>query len=115
MNFNKEENNYEKTGFWKKTAAGLLSLLIVAGCTPLTNFGEILIGDKGIVAFADGAYADYLQNTQKAVKFNNIDWYIIEDNSTALNAGTVTLLSKDPIGMSVFNNPGITNPNVYNG
>ena len=36
--------------------------------------------------------------------FNNIDWYIIEDDSTAVDAGTVTLLAKEPIFHRSFNN-----------
>lgn len=60
--------------------------------------------------FTPGAYINYFPNgsddaealAAKVVTFNNKDWYIIEDNSTAVNAGTVTLLAKDPIGSSKF-------------
>ena len=38
----------------------------------------------------------------KQVTFNGIQWYIIQDNSTAVDAGTVTLLAKNPIGTSEF-------------
>ena len=39
----------------------------------------------------------------KVVKFNGYDWYLIEDNSTAADAGTVTLLAKDmSFGTSAF-------------
>lgn len=39
----------------------------------------------------------------KAVRFNDMDWYIIEDNATAANAGTLTLFAKDAAGQSQFN------------
>ena len=51
---------------------------------------------------ADTAYSSYVNNADKPVRFNNMDWYIIEDNSTAVDEGTVTLLAKDPIGVSKF-------------
>ncbi|SFQ34270.1 hypothetical protein SAMN02910358_01646, partial [Lachnospiraceae bacterium XBB1006] len=52
-------------------------------------------------AYAGNPYAS-LVNTTTSVKFNDMDWYIIADDSTAVDAGTVTLLSKDPIGASKF-------------
>ena len=47
-------------------------------------------------AYAGNSYAS-LVNTTTSVEFNDMDWYIIADDSTAVDAGTVTLLSKDPI------------------
>ena len=47
-------------------------------------------------------YSGYV-GTTTTVRFNNMDWYVIADNSTARNAGTVTLFAKDPIGSSLFN------------
>jgi hypothetical protein len=47
----------------------------------------------------------------KVVKFNGMDWYLIEDNSTSETEGTVTLFAKDTIGSSRFNNSN----NVYSG
>ena len=63
-----------------------------------------------MTAYADFAYGSYLVTetdnsdalAKKVVKFNGIDWYIIKDESTALNAGTVTLLAKDCLGASTF-------------
>ncbi|MBE5872007.1 MAG: hypothetical protein E7294_12235 [Lachnospiraceae bacterium] len=60
---------------------------------------------------ATGTYADYV-NTTKTVKFNDIDWYIIADDSTAADAGTITLLSKDPITAGGFNEDG-SEGNIY--
>ena len=60
------------------------------------------------------AYADYVVNDSddnetlenKVVHFNNVDWYILEDNSTAVDAGTVTLFATAPISTSKFDNTG---------
>jgi len=42
-------------------------------------------------------------NDKTVVKFNNYNWYIIADNSTAVDAGTVTLLAADTsFGTSKF-------------
>ena len=41
--------------------------------------------------------------TDKVVKFNGLDWYIIADDSSAVDRGTVTLLAKNPVGASKFN------------
>ncbi len=49
----------------------------------------------------ESLYGPFVKNAT-TVKFNNLDWYVIEDNATAENAGTVTLLAKDPIGTSKF-------------
>lgn len=74
-----------------------------------------------VSAAAQSAYAAYDVTTDAnktksgddltalAVKFNDIDWYIIEDNSTAADAGTVTLFAADPIGASEFH----SSSNVY--
>ena len=40
--------------------------------------------------------------SSKVVHFNNYDWYIIADDSTAEDEGTITLFAKDPIGASKF-------------
>lgn len=47
-----------------------------------------------------------LKNNSTVVHFDNKDWYLIEDNSSALNAGTVTLLSKECVGLSKYNESG---------
>ena len=47
--------------------------------------------------------------TNKQVTFNGYNWYIIADNSTAVNAGTVTLLAAESLGTSVFHGSS----NVY--
>ena len=64
-----------------------------------------------VTVTAATAYAGYVPTANddadalaaKVVKFNGYDWYLIEDNSTAADAGTVTLLAKDmSFGTSAF-------------
>lgn len=74
--------------------------------------------EDALMSVDSGAYSDLLVTTENnknksgedlealAVTFNNTSWYIIEDNSTARNAGTVTLLAKDPIAVSEFDSQG---------
>ncbi len=89
----------------------LLSLALVLGLVP----------GMSLAVVAETAYDDLLVKdsdtnetlTGKVVKFNGIDWYIIKDESTALNAGTVTLLAKNCLGASKFANIG--NDNTYKG
>jgi len=52
-------------------------------------------------AMAKSAYAD-LKNTTTVITFDNKQWYLIEDNSTSATEGTVTLLSKECVGASIF-------------
>ena len=71
-----------------------------------------LMAGMSITALADntGAYNSYLVTSSdttttlpnKVISFNDIDWYIIKDESTALNAGTATLLAKNCLGASAF-------------
>ncbi len=76
-----------------------------------------LMAVMSVTTYAAGAYDDYLVKStdwpehlkDKVVHFNNIEWYIIADNSTAENAGTVTMLAKDPIHTSIFDDTS----NVY--
>jgi len=80
-----------------KILAMLLTLTMLVGLMPgmgLTAYAEETAYSYLIPTNADDATA----LASKVVKFNNIDWYIIADNSTAKRAGTVTLLAKDPIG-----------------
>ena len=59
---------------------------------------------------APSAYAGYVPAeaddatalAAKVVKFNGMDWYLIEDNSTSATEGTVTLFSKECVGASQF-------------
>lgn len=72
----------------------LLSLAMVLGLMP----------GMSLTAYAyDGNPYAGLVNTTTQVTFNGKPWYIIADNSTAVDAGTVTLLAADTsFGKSVF-------------
>ena len=58
-----------------------------------------------LTAWAVDPYAG-LVNTTTEITFDGKAWYLIEDNSTAANAGTVTLLSQECVGKSVYNSSG---------
>ncbi len=69
------------------------------------------------VTASAAAYATYLVEStdtsdtlpNKVVHFNSKDWYIIKDESTAVNTGTVTLLAADTsFGVSEFHNSNNT-------
>ncbi len=68
---------------------------------------HLVIGCYG--SFVPTAADDAAALAEKVVKFNGMDWYLIEDNSTSETEGTVTLFAKDTIGSSRFDN----SKNVY--
>ena len=72
----------------------LLTLVMVLGLMP----------GMSLTALAyDGNPYTGLVNTTTTVTFNGKPWYIIADNSTAVDAGTVTLLAADSsFGLSAF-------------
>ena len=75
----------------------LLSLALVLGLMP----------GMSLTALAwEGNPYESLKNTTTVIKFDNKDWYLIEDDSTAVNAGTVTLLAKECVGASNYNGRG---------
>lgn len=86
----------------KKVLSFLLTLAMVLGVLP----------GMSMTVQATTFYGDYLVNYNdnattlgnKVVHFNNMDWYVIKDESTSRTSGTLTLLSKDIIGQSKFNN-----------
>ena len=59
-----------------------------------------------VVAEAPASPYAGLVNTTTVVKFNDHDWYIIADNSTAADASTVTLLAKECVASSKYNESG---------
>ena len=72
----------------------LLTLALVLGLMPRMR----------LTAYAyDGNPYASLVNQTTDVTFDGKTWYIIEDNSTAVNAGTVTLLAKECVGASEYN------------
>lgn len=70
------------------TFAMLFSLFSVAGTVTASAYDE-------------NPY-ESLVNTTSVITFDNKAWYLIEDNSTAANAGTVTLLAKECVGASMY-------------
>ena len=85
----------------------LLSLVMVLGLMPGMSLTALAYdGDPytSLLVTTDtnkGKSGDELTALQ--VTFNDKPWYIIEDNSTAVDAGTVTLLAADmSFGLSAF-------------
>lgn len=60
------------------------------------------------LAWDGDPYASLL-NTTTEVTFDGKQWYLIENNSTAVDAGTVTLLSKKCVAASKYDNNGSSN------
>lgn len=90
---------------WKKsTLTFLLTLLMLTG----------LFSALGGSAWADGEnpYSS-LVGTTTTVSFNNIDWYVIKYESSAVNEGTVTLLAMKPIGSSTFHDGGTSQASKF--
>ncbi len=75
----------------------LLSLVMVLGLMP----GMSLT----VYAYDGNPYASLVNQTTD-VTFDGKTWYIIEDNSTAVNAGTVTLLAKECVASSIYDESG---------
>ena len=90
----------QKTG--RKLLSVLLTLAMVVGLVPGMNLTAL--------AYDGDPYAS-LVNTTTKVTFNSKPWYIIADDSTAADAGTVTLLAADTsFGTSAFSK---NDSNVY--
>ena len=87
-------------GYWPVTATsdGISVTSVVTG-------GELPVVTFAVHEATASPYAD-LVNTTTVVKFNDHDWYIIADDSTAVDAGTVTLLAKECVGASMYNESG---------
>ena len=84
----------KKMKHWgKKLAALLLCAAMATGLLPGMHLTAL--------AYDGNPYAG-LVGTTTTVKFNGMEWYLIEDKSTAVDAGYVTLLAKDPVGASHF-------------
>ena len=81
----------------RKIISLVLSLLMMLTVVP----GMSLMA----LAWDGDPYAELL-NTTTAVNFDGKEWYLIENNSTAANAGTVTLLAKECVAASQYNSSG---------
>ena len=78
----------------------LLTLALMPGLVPGMSLTAYAATNKYTNLIPTSSDIDL---SDKQVTFNGYKWYIIEDNSTANNAGTVTLLVADTsFGMSKF-------------
>lgn len=81
----------------KRFLSILLTLVMVLWQMPCMSLTAL--------AWDGDPYASLLNNTT-VVNFDGKEWYLIENNSTAANAGTVTLLAKECVGTSKYNSSG---------
>ena len=102
------EKNIKKI-YMRKGSKGILKCIMTFILAVAMMTGAV--PEMNLTAHASSYYTTYLVTSEdtdqtlpdKVVHFNNYDWYIIADNSTALDAGTITLFAKDNIGNSKFN------------
>ena len=97
----------EKLMKMKKRFLGiLLSLVMVLGLVPGMSLTAYADNQKAYAAYDvttnDNKTKSGAALTALQVKFNGKSWYIIADDSTAVNAGTVTLLAAESFGNSKF-------------
>lgn len=101
-----------KNRFWKKTAAGLLALLIIAGAAPVKPVTD-LFGGAAITASADGeiegvTYIDENGEEQTISEYTVLDentteltegWYVVDSSFTNTNtlkpSGNVNIILTD--------------------
>ena len=85
----------------KRILSVALTLVMLLGLFP----------GMSLTAYAATDTYTTLKNNVTVVKFNDYNWYIIEDNSTSATEGTVTLLAADNgFGLSKFSD---NNSSVY--
>ena len=92
---------------FKRTLAATLAALVAAGYAPAVTNGAVDIFKTSITASADDPYAS-IKNTTTAVHFDSKDWYLIDYDST-----TVTLLAKECVAASEFDDYILGNNNYY--
>lgn len=101
-----------KNRFWKKTAAGLLALLIIAGAAPVKPVTD-LFGGAAITASAEGeiegvTYIDENGEEQTISEYTVLDentteltegWYVVDSSFTNTNtlkpSGNVNIILTD--------------------
>ena len=83
----------KKRKLGRKLMNFLLTLAMLVGLMPGMSMTAL--------AYEGDPYAG-LVNTTTVVNFDGKDWYLIENDSTAANAGTVTLLSKECVAASKY-------------
>lgn len=91
----------------KKRLLGILLSMLVLGLMPGMSLTAYADNQKAYAAYDVTTDVNKVKSgvdlTALQVTFNGKSWYIIEDNSTAVNAGTVTLLAADTsFGTSKF-------------
>ena len=91
--FNVRKSRRSKGALIKTAVAVLVLFAMLVGLMPGMSLTAL--------AWNGDPYAS-LVNSTTVVHFDGKDWYLIENNSTAVDAGTVTLLSKECVAASTF-------------
>ena len=106
-------NARDKTLIWYKMADDIEGMPTIIYCISY-NQSVQTHGQKAYAAYDVTTDANKTKSgdalTALQVKFNEKSWYIIADDSTAVNAGTVTLLAAESLGtcnVYVMNNNGV--------
>ena len=90
----------------KQWLGALLSIALILGLMPGMSLTAYANDPKAYAAYDvttnDNKTKSVDALTALQVKFNGKSWYIIADDSTAVNAGTVTLLAAESFGNSKF-------------
>ncbi len=90
----------------KQWLGALLSIALILGLMPGMSLTAYADDQKAYAAYDVTTDANKTKDgdalTALQVTFNEKSWYIIADNSTAVNAGTVTLLAAESLGTSKF-------------
>ncbi len=90
----------------KQWLGALFSIALILGLMPGMSLTAYADDQKAYAAYDVTTDANKTKDgdalTALQVTFNEKSWYIIADNSTAVNAGTVTLLAAESLGTSKF-------------
>ncbi len=90
----------------KQWLGALLSIALILGLMPGMSLTAYADDQKAYAAYDVTTDANKTKSddalTALQVSFNGKKWYIIADNSTAVDAGTVTLLAAESFGTSKF-------------
>ena len=89
----------------KKALSWLLSLVMVLGLMPGMSLPAYAWQDNPYAGIVVANNDNATSLASKKAKFNDIDWYIIKDESTATNQGTLTLF--------LVNDQSITDSEIF--
>lgn len=84
----------------------LLALAMIIGLLPGMSLTALAWGGNPYADLVPTGSEETDALTAKQVTFNGKKWYVIKDESTAENAGTLTLLYAGSLGIAKFDENG---------